>query len=142
MCLLCSTVGSAWSFVFYMPAITTNELQLRRKDRWCSWFCPIIWWILYLLCSCLCACEYLWTKNTLIDFFPKLFHYVSSGWPYKHMVRARWITGALCTLLVYPVLIHYQLSSHFLPWLPAGVAVYALYGALLSEKKFKVWFCL
>lgn len=61
-----------------------------------------------------------------------------TGWKHENIKRTRWVTGAVCTLLIYPVLIHYHLSSHFLPWLPAGVAAYASYGTLLSDKKFKV----
>ncbi|XP_045185435.2 uncharacterized protein LOC123543432 [Mercenaria mercenaria] len=60
-----------------------------------------------------------------------------TGWKYEYVVYGRMISGTICTALIYPVLIHYQLSSHFLPWLPAGVIVYAMYGFLLSDKKFK-----
>jgi len=48
------------------------------------------------------------------------------------------VSGAVCTILVYPVLAQSKLASHFLPWLPAGIAIYAMYGALLSDKRFKV----
>ncbi|XP_052811101.1 uncharacterized protein LOC128238855 isoform X2 [Mya arenaria] len=60
-----------------------------------------------------------------------------TGWPYVYVVRGRWVAGAVCTLFVYPVLTQFQLTSHFLPWLPAGIAIYGVYGALLSDKKFK-----
>ncbi|KAL4233802.1 Pleckstrin y domain-containing A member 1 [Mactra antiquata] len=61
-----------------------------------------------------------------------------NGWRYDYVIYGRTISGIICTGLLYPVLIHYQLSSHFLPWLPAGVFVYAMYGYLLSDKKYKV----
>ena len=68
----------------------------------------------------------------------QLLIHLTSGWPHKFVVYARWGSGSICTVLLYPVLVHYGLSSHFLPWLPAGVALYAVYGALLSEKRFRV----
>ncbi|KAK3576346.1 hypothetical protein CHS0354_039280 [Potamilus streckersoni] len=61
-----------------------------------------------------------------------------TGMSHMWIVRARWVSGAVCVMLCYPVLKGYGLSSHFLPWLPAGVAVYTAYGVLLSDKKFKL----
>lgn len=60
-----------------------------------------------------------------------------TGWKYEYVVYSRMVSGTICTALIYPVLIHYGLSSHFLPWLPAGVAIYAMYGYILSDKKYK-----
>lgn len=60
-----------------------------------------------------------------------------TGWKYEYVLYGRTISGTVCTLLIYPVLSHYNLSSHFLPWLPAGVIVFAVTGFLLSVKRYR-----
>lgn len=62
----------------------------------------------------------------------------SIGWGYHYVVRVRWVSGAIATVLCYPALLNLGISSHFLPWLPAAIALYSCFGALLSYKKYKV----
>ncbi|VDI20191.1 Hypothetical predicted protein, partial [Mytilus galloprovincialis] len=53
------------------------------------------------------------------------------------VVKLRWLSGASATILCYPVLMHLGISSHFLPWLPAAIGTYSVFGAVLSYKKTK-----
>ncbi|XP_033741043.1 uncharacterized protein LOC117327911 [Pecten maximus] len=62
----------------------------------------------------------------------------SIGMNYNHVIKLRWISGALATILCYPALLNLGISSHFLPWLPAAIALYSSFGALLSYKKYKI----
>lgn len=65
----------------------------------------------------------------------------SIGMNYNHVIKVRWISGAIATILCYPALLNLGISSHFLPWLPAAIALYSSFGALLSNKKYKVAAC-
>ncbi|XP_048239676.1 uncharacterized protein LOC124140327 [Haliotis rufescens] len=64
----------------------------------------------------------------------QLFEY--AGYPYTIVTRARWVCGMLATLLCYPVLQQYRLSSHFLPWLPIAIVAFAVLGLFLGVKKY------
>ncbi|XP_067674659.1 uncharacterized protein [Haliotis asinina] len=64
----------------------------------------------------------------------QLFEY--AGYPYTIVTRGRWVCGMLATVLCYPVLQQYQLSSHFLPWLPIAIVTFAVLGFLLGIKKY------
>ncbi|XP_046580013.1 uncharacterized protein LOC124287567 [Haliotis rubra] len=66
----------------------------------------------------------------------QLFEY--AGYPYTIVTRGRWVCGMLATVLCYPVLQQYQLSSHFLPWLPIAIVTFAVLGFLLGIKKYWV----
>ncbi|XP_060085782.1 uncharacterized protein LOC132565172 [Ylistrum balloti] len=61
----------------------------------------------------------------------------SIGMNYSHVIKVRWVSGAVATILCYPALLNLGISSHFLPWLPAAIAMYSSFGALLSYKKYK-----
>ncbi|XP_071135715.1 uncharacterized protein [Mytilus edulis] len=59
------------------------------------------------------------------------------GHDHSLVVKLRWLSGASATILCYPVLMHLGISSHFLPWLPAAIGTYSVFGAVLSYKKTK-----
>ncbi|OWF37662.1 hypothetical protein KP79_PYT07874 [Mizuhopecten yessoensis] len=61
----------------------------------------------------------------------------SIGMNYDHVIKVRWMSGAVATILCYPALLNLGISSHFLPWLPAAIALYSSFGALLGYKKYK-----
>ncbi|GAB1597902.1 uncharacterized protein LOC115211136 [Argonauta hians] len=59
------------------------------------------------------------------------------GVSYQLVVRLRWLSGMITTLLCYPILNYYGLTSHYLPWLPAGIAAHVAFGVFLSSIRFK-----
>ncbi|KAJ8315136.1 hypothetical protein KUTeg_007286 [Tegillarca granosa] len=61
----------------------------------------------------------------------------AAGMQFSILIKIRWISGAIATILCYPYLIDIGISSHFLPWLPAAIAVYSTFGALLGYKKYR-----
>ncbi|XP_052823597.1 uncharacterized protein LOC106878824 [Octopus bimaculoides] len=59
------------------------------------------------------------------------------GISYQQVVRLRWLSGMITTLLCYQILNYYGLTSHYLPWLPAGIAAHVAFGVFLSSIRFK-----
>lgn len=59
------------------------------------------------------------------------------GHDHDVVVKLRWLSGSAATILCYPVLMHLGISSHFLPWLPAAIGIYSIFGAVLGFKKNK-----
>ena len=55
------------------------------------------------------------------------------------VVQIRGVCGGLAAFLSYPMFLELGVTSHFLAWLPIAIAVYAVYGTLLSFKKLKVF---
>ena len=67
--------------------------------------------------------------------------FCSTGHDHDVVVKLRWLSGSAATILCYPVLMHLGISSHFLPWLPAAIGIYSIFGAVLGFKKNKVPVC-
>ncbi|XP_041351647.1 uncharacterized protein LOC121370463 [Gigantopelta aegis] len=71
--------------------------------------------------------------TTLIN-IRQFFEY--AGWQYTIVIRVRWTSGMIATLLLFPVLQKFNLSSHFVPWLPGCIVAFAILGLFLSHRNY------
>lgn len=109
------------TFLFIATAIFSKEIALFSKSSLVE--------IIFIACASL----FLTTVLPVRQFTEHL------GISYQQVLRARWVSGAIATILCYPILDYYGLASHYLPWLPAGIAAHVALGVCLSSIKFKVF---
>ena len=117
-----------------VKTLDTNILSYCFLDIFTKYFnCPFCHYMTYRYIVCSQS-----KLNHMKLIFMLLCFDSFEGWDYNNVIKVRWVSGTLATVLCYPALLNLGISSHFLPWLPAAIALYSAYGVLLSYKKYKV----